>query len=396
MISLAEAQHDVWGSAQALEVVSLAAGSALGLWVASDVASSLDVPPFDNSAVDGFAVQSSQTSAPNAKLRVLGTQGAGVECGLNVVEGTALRIMTGASIPVGADAVVMIEDCELVGDSVVVGRAVPPGAHIRRRAEDVGRGDTVIRSGQRVTPAVVGIVSMLGHRNIEVVRRPVVGVLSTGDELVEPGAQRSETQIYDSNRHMLLACCSAVGAETVDLGCVPDGESVIKRRLLDATEVCDVVLSSGGVSMGEFDYVKKVLGEIGQMRWMQVAIKPAKPLAFGTIGSTPVVGLPGNPVSSLVSFELFARPLIKVLMGDPHPCRAVTMARCERAMVAAPDKTVFARVRLSVRDGETWAEPVSGQGSHQLGSMAAANGLAVVHPNRSINTGEAIETFRID
>jgi len=237
------------------------------------------------------------------------------------------------------------------------------------------------------------VCSSIGVYEVPVHARPRVGVLSTGDELVDTAAELEIGQIHDSNRHMLLALVHSIGATPVDLGVVADDEDLIREALLDAADACDAVVTSGGVSMGDFDYVKTVLKEIGDMRWMQVAIKPAKPLAFGTVGTTPIFGLPGNPVSSLVSFELFAKPGIRKLMGYPEPVPPPLRGVAALDLVRRPDgKTHFARVNTEQRpDGLVAARLVGGQGSHQLSAAANASALAILPDGEGIAAGDPVD-----
>ena len=279
-----------------LEVVEVDIDDAVGLVTATEVTAPEAVPPFDNTAVDGFAVRASEIQDVPTELRVVATVAAGVPPEVPLGPRECARIMTGAVIPGDADSVVMVEDTEMVGpDTVRVLAAGEIGRHVRRRGDDLGAGDVALAAGTVLRPAHVGLLATVGRPTVTVFRRPVVGVVSTGDELVGPEVPLQPGQIRDSNRQMLLALCRAAGFVAVDLGLVPDDEARIEAALRSAADTCDAVVTSGGVSMGDFDYVKAVLGRIGEMEWMQVAIKPAKPLAFGTIGGTPVFGLPGNP-----------------------------------------------------------------------------------------------------
>ena len=266
--------------------------------------------------------------------------------------------MTGAPIPPGADAIVMVERTTVDGDRVEVRAQVGAGNHIRRSGEDVCPGDTVIDAGTVVTPAHLGVLLSVGCGSLPIVPCPRVAVMSTGDELVADGRDLRPGEIVDSNRPSLLALVEAAGFIAVDQGLVPDDESAIEAGLASAAAGCDAVVTSGGVSMGDFDYVKVVLDRIGQMRWMQVAIKPAKPLAFGLIDDTPVFGLPGNPVSSMVSFELFARPALRRMMGHPRPdAPMIPAVAAEPLPRRNDDKVHFARVSaLGVR---RWRRPRS-------------------------------------
>jgi molybdenum cofactor synthesis domain-containing protein len=276
---------------------------------------------------------------------------------------------------------------------------VEPGLHLRLPGEDVGVGDVVLHAGDVITPGHLGVLATLGIPDVAVVRRPRIGVLSTGDELVEGGGALLPGQIRDSNRGTLLALVAATGARAIDLGLVPDEADQITSAILRGISTCDAVLSSGGVSMGDVDLVKEVLDLLGEMRWMQVAIKPAKPFAFGMVDGIPVFGLPGNPVSSMVSFEVFARPAIRRLAGHPED-------RLDRPRVAAvapdglersPDgKIHFARVVVSIAEGgRLEARSAGGQGSHQLSAMASANGLALLPDGDGVKPGGRVHVLLV-
>jgi molybdenum cofactor synthesis domain-containing protein len=386
----------VLGACPPLPAERVALRAARGLVTAEEVRATEAIPAFANTAMDGYAVRSADVGAAPVELRVVGTVAAGAKPSVTVGAGDAVRIMTGAPIPPGADAVVMVEATEDTGDGRVrVLESVPAGHHIRGAGEDVRPGQVVLEPGTVLTPGYLGVLASLGHADVLVRRRPRVGVLSTGDELVEAGTPLEIGQIRDSNRHTLLALCDEAGFQAVDLGLAPDDEERIEAALRDGVAHCDAVLTSGGVSMGSFDYVKVVLDRMGEMRWMQIAIKPAKPLAFGLIGQVPVFGLPGNPVSSMVSFELFARPALRRMGGHPSPDRPRRRAVVEGALRRHPDgKVHFARVRLAVGDdGVLRARSAGGQGSHQLTAMAGADGLAVLPDGPGAADGDTVEVL---
>jgi molybdenum cofactor synthesis domain-containing protein len=308
--------------------------------------------------------------------------------------------MTGAPVPPGADAVVMVELLTFGDDEVVLEKGVDVGTAIRPAGDDVRRGEVAVRAGSTVTPAVLGTAGTIGCAVLPVVRRPVVGVFSTGDELVEPGRPLGRGKSHDSNRRALLALLAATGCTGVDLGCVADDEAAIEATLREAAGGCDAVVTSGGVSMGDFDYVKAVLSRIADMRWMQLAIRPAKPLAFGTIEGAagrrvPVFGLPGNPVSSHVSFELFARPALRRMMGHDRVDRRRLVATVPTGIERRVDgKVHFDRVVLDIdADGRLVAVPLRQQGSHQTVAMAEATGLAVVPDGAGIGPGSMVEVI---
>jgi molybdopterin molybdotransferase len=379
------------------EVLEAPIRSVPGLVGAQEVRSPEDVPPFDNTAVDGFALRCGDTDGAPVELDVIATIAAGAQPEVTLAAGTCARIMTGAVIPDGADAVVMVEDTEDVGgDRVLVRRPVPRGAHIRPAGDDLRGGDLAVAAGTRLTAAHVGLLATLGLTGIRVHRRATVGVMSTGDELVGPGVPPAPGQIRDSNRQMLLALCDRAGVEGVDLGLVADDEDAIESAMREAAQRCDAIVTSGGVSMGDYDYVKAVLGRIADMEWMQVAIKPAKPFAFGKIGPTPVFGLPGNPVSSLVSFELFARPGLRRMMGDPdpHPLRVPATAGVDIRR-RADGKTHFVRVTLANEADALVARPTGAQGSHQLAASATAAALAVLPDGEGVAAGGPLQVIPI-
>ncbi len=355
-----------------------------GLVLAQPVAATQDVPPFANSAVDGYAVRSVDVADVPVVLDVIAELAAGAHTTMVVGPGQAIRIMTGAPMPDGADASVMVEDTERVdgGIRVRIGRSVPCGAAVRTAGDDVLAGTELFQPGAVVTPMVAGVLASVNARLVLAVPRPRVAVLSTGDELVDDGSPLQRGQIRESNKTMLLGMVAEAGCVPVDFGIVRDDETVLEAVLRDAAESCDAVVTSGGVSMGDYDVVKAVLARIATMRWMQIAIKPAKPFAFGLLGprNVPVFGLPGNPVSSMVSFELFARPALKKMAGHTAIDRPVLQAVAARPIQRRPDgKTHYVRVSGEFgADGRYHVDTVGGQGSHQLAASAAAQALAVV------------------
>jgi molybdopterin molybdotransferase len=395
MIPLAEARERVLARCERLPAEWTRPAESVGLVVAEAVVATEFVPPFANTAMDGFAVLAADTRGATDErpvtLEVVGTVAAGSDGRVPMRTGQAIRIMTGAPMPPGADAVVMVERCRPhpSGTRVDVCVEVPVGNHVRSPGEDLSPGDVVVEPGTVVRPGHVGVLAGLGLAEVAVFRRPRVAVFSTGDELVEGPGELRPGQIRDSNRHTLVALLHELGCEPVDLGIVPDEETILRQRIHEATTTCDALVTSGGVSMGDFDLVKKVLGQLGDMEWMQVAIRPAKPLAVGTVNGVPVFGLPGNPVSSMVSFELFARPGLRQMMGHADWGRRVVVATVPEGFARSPDgKTHFARVRLDTGPGGVvTASSAGGQGSHQLSAMAAADGLAVVPDGDGIAPG---------
>ncbi|CAB4618332.1 MAG: molybdopterin molybdenumtransferase MoeA [Actinobacteria bacterium] len=376
---------------------------ALGSVTAQEVVAAEQVPPFANTAVDGYAVLAADTVSVPTTLRVTGTVRAGMSGTDSPVEpGCAVRIMTGAPVPPGADAIVMVEDTEgsPTGDDVVVTATAAAGQHIRPAGDDVNPGDPVIGFGTELTAAHLGVLATIGVTEIEVVRRPRVGVISTGDELVDDGSDLAPGQIRDSNRLTLRKLLESHGFETIDLGLAQDDEGVIEAAMRSGAETCDAIVTTGGVSMGDFDFVKVVLDRIGEMRWMQIAIKPAKPLAFGTIarsdGTTvPVFGLPGNPVSSMVSYELFCRPGLRKMSGfaEDNLDVGVVSGVLDASMNRRPDgKIHFARVVCGwdMATSTYRVRSAGAQGSHQMAAMAAANGLAELPDGPTLEAGATV------
>ena len=398
MIPLEEAQAWVLDRVQPLGPVELPLEDALGGVTTVAVTAAEAVPPFANSAMDGYAVRAADTASAPVELKVIGMIAAGAAPDLVVGAGEAARIMTGAPMPDGADAVVLVERTRTEGDVVTIEISVDPGTAVRHVGEDVQPGDAVVSPGTVLAPGHLGVLESVGVDRVMVHRRPRVGVLSTGDELVASGPL-ARGQIRDSNRPTLLALVREAGFEAVDLGIVVDDEASVTEAIEGAVASCDAVLTSGGVSMGDLDYVKVVLDRIGDMRWMQIAIKPAKPFAFGTVRRSggelgtdvPVFGLPGNPVSSMVSFELFARPALRRMAGHADLHRLVVPAVAPDGLRRIPDgKVHFARVVAAQTDDGWTVRSAGGQGSHHLSAMAAANALAVLSDGDGVAPGGVV------
>ena len=397
MIPLEEARGYILDVCPPLPHRSLPLLEAAGCVLGEDVVAGEDVPPFANTAMDGYAVRAADTASPPVRLKVVGTLAAGSAPTTEVRAGQAVRIMTGAPIPPGADAVVMVErtQSENRGATVVVEVVVEPGQHVREAGEDLRAGDAVFGPGTVLSPGHLGVLASLGREAVEVVPRARVGVLSTGDELVAGSGPLRPGQIRDSNRPTLLALVAAAGCDAVDLGLVGDDEDALVAAVESGVAACDALVTSGGVSVGDFDYVKAVLDRLGQMNWWQVAIRPAKPLAFGMIGSVPVFGLPGNPVSSMVSFELFARPALRQMMGHTVLDRPRVTALAEEDLRRRPDgKLHLVRVvATSGEDGRWHVRSAGGQASHLLHAMARANALALLPDGDGVAAGDSVETL---
>ena len=390
MTPLEDAQAFVLESCPPLGAVEVDREAAVGLVLAAPIVSAEVVPPFDTTAVDGYAVRAADVASVPVELRVVGELAAGAAPTVAVGAGETIRIMTGAPMPEGADAVVMVEDSERVGDHAVrLTRSVPPGAAIRGAGDDVRIGDELFAAGTTITPAVAAVLASVNASRVQVYRRARVAVLSTGDELVDDGSPLAFGQIRESNKTMLAALLVEAGCDVVDLGVVRDDEAELERVLRAVASDCDAIVSSGGVSMGDYDVVKAVLGRIAEMHWMQIAIKPAKPFAFGRLDGTPIFGLPGNPVSSLVSFELLARPALRRMMGHRRLTRASLVAVTDVPLDRQTDgKVHFVRVNGEFGDdGRYHVRPVGAQGSHQLAATALADAMAVVPDGDGLSAG---------
>jgi molybdenum cofactor synthesis domain-containing protein len=401
VISLDEARNAVLDAVARIDVRRVPIRRASGLVLAEQVVAREPVPPFANSAMDGYAVRAVDTADASmstpVRLRVVGELPAGRAPTVAVAAGEAIRIMTGAPVPDGADAIVMVERTERDGDGVLVHAAATTGDHLREAGGDLQAGQSVFEPGDVLSPAHAGVLASLGYVDVAAVPRARVGVLATGDELVEGEEALAPGQIRDANRPMVLALVEEAGCEARDLGIARDDESLIHRTLEDAFESCDAVITSGGVSVGDYDYVKAALDRFGVLHSWQVAIKPAKPFAFGVVQGVPVFGLPGNPVSAHVSFELFARPALQQMMGRPARFRPEIRAVAAHAMTRKPDgKLHLDRVRVE-RDGDRYVAARTGsQASNVLSAMAAANGLALLPDGDGVPEGGDVTVMRLD
>ena len=395
LVPLEDARALVLAACEPLRPTAIPLVDALGLVTSVPLVAEEAVPPFANTAMDGYAVRAADTPGT---LTVVGTLAAGAAPDIHVGKGEAVRIMTGAPMPPGADAVVMVERTTAADDggTVVVEQAAP-GDHVRLPGEDVVPGQEVFPAFTELRPGHLGVLAGLGFRRVPVFSRARVGVLSTGDELVDEARPLRPGEIRDSNRATLLALLAESGCTPVDLGIARDDPDALRSAFRRGVEECDAVVTSGGVSVGDFDYVKLVLDELSgaQMHWMQVAIKPAKPLAFGTIDGTPVFGLPGNPVSSLVSFELFARPALRRMTGHRDLDRPHVQAVAAEDLRRRPDgKLHLMRVVAEAgEDGRYHVRSAGGQASHQLWATAGANAIAYVPDGDGIPAGGVVRTM---
>jgi molybdopterin molybdotransferase len=375
LLSIEEALARILERAAPLDSELVAVAAAAGRVLAEDVSARADLPPFPSSAMDGYALRAADTPG---RLPVVFRIAAGVPSDRALQPGEAMAIATGGAVPDGADAVVPIEVVVEQDNYLEVGAPVEPAAHVRPRGGDVRSGDIVLPAGTRIAAAQVGALAAAGVAEVPVGRRPAVVVLSTGTELRAAGEPLGPGQIYESNGAMLAAAFESAGAEVERIGPVPDDETE-HRRALERGLAADVLVSSGGVSVGPHDLVRRILTELGvEEHFWGVAVRPGKPLAFGTRGQTLVFGLPGNPVSSLVAVELFVRPALLALQGANDPGPSYELARLATPLRRNGARDELVRARTSRGDGGTVLEPVSGQESHMIVRAAAADALVHV------------------
>jgi len=350
--------------------------AALGRVLAEDVVSPLDVPAHDNSAMDGYAVRFADLQGGGeVTLKVAGSSFAGAPYSGTVGPGECVRIMTGGVVPEGTDTIVMQEHVQADGANVRMATNHRKGQNLRRAGEDLARGQVALARGALLRPADIGLIASLGIPEVSIFRRLRVAFFSTGDELRSVGSTLQAGQIYDSNRYTIHGMLERIGAESIDMGVVPDDPALLERAFRDAAQCADVVITSGGVSVGEADFVKQLLDKLGEVLFWKIAMKPGRPLAYGRLGNAHFFGLPGNPVSVMVTFYQFVRDALFVLMGrDPVPPLPVLKATCTSALKKAPGRTEFQRGVLSQDAAGAWTVRVTGeQGSGILRSMSEAN-----------------------
>jgi len=414
MISVEQALDKILNYVHVLEAEERPILECLGQVLAEDVYSSLNVPPLDNSAMDGYAVQSGDTRGASQQsprfLRVIDTVAAGSMAGCEVEPGTAVRIMTGAPIPEGADSVVIFEDTDETqrqGVSTEIGilREAEAGLNIRRAGEDIARGSIVLSQGAVLRPSEIGVLASLGRTTVRVIRRPIVAILATGDELVDISQPLPAGKIYNSNTYSLAALVRRYGGIPKILGIARDSEHSVVTRLRQGLDA-DMLITTGGVSAGDYDVVKDVLAKQGEISFWTVRMKPGKPLAFGIIKGVgkagiarniPHLGLPGNPVSSMVTFELFVRPAMLKMMGKKNLTKPTIEAVVQDSVVNRDRRRLLARVVVEKRDNQYLARLTGPQGSGILTSMTSANGLMIIPEDKAeVVAGDIVQVMMLD
>jgi molybdenum cofactor synthesis domain-containing protein len=375
MVPIEEAQRIIAAHLTPLEIEEISSLTADGRILAEDIYAGEDLPDVPKAAVDGYALRAADDVA---ERRVLAEITAGATHTSSLSPGAAVRIMTGAPLPPGADAVIMVEQTEERDGMLRIERVVAPGDSVHTVGQDIARGALVLARGTTLGAAEIGLLATVGRVRIRVYRRPVVAVLATGDEVHEPDTPLDAGSIRDSNRYALMAAACEAGCVAISLGIARDDKQVQRAAILSGLERADVLLTSGGVSMGTRDLIKPLLAELGTVHFGRIAFKPGKPTTFATVRDTLVFGLPGYPVSSLVSFEVFVRPALRGMQGDAHPERPRARVTLLEPITAPPDRPEYQRAIVSSQNGRLIARSTGAQGSSRLLSLRGANALLLV------------------
>jgi len=394
MLSVEDALERIISRVEALGIERVEIMTALGRVLAEPIVSRATIPPWANSSMDGYAVRSRDTNGESVELTVVGRIIAGVMPSRPLGAGESMRIFTGAPLPEGADAVVPQEDVTTDGERVRIRGRIAPGAYVRPAGEDVRTGDVVVEPGGPIGAAEVGLLATLGYSQVRVYRRPRVAILSTGDEIADLGTQPGPAQIPNTNTYSLMAQVTEAGAEPVNLGVAPDQLDAITERVRWGLGSADALVTSAGVSVGELDLVREALERSGaELHLWRVSMRPGKPITFGTRDRRPVFGLPGNPVSAMVTFELFVRPALRRMQGAHVIDRPRLRARALEPIANPGSRRGYLRVTLK-EDARGYGARLTGdQGSAILRSMVLADGLAVVAPDTTIAAGETVDVI---
>ncbi len=402
MISVEEALERILAQIQPLEATTVPLAQSQGLVLAEDVVAQEDMPPFANSAMDGYALLSKDSKPREGqppRLRVTGGVAAGYVAEHAVEEGTAMRIMTGAPLPPGADSVIQVELTRAEGpDSewVEILQEVAPGNNIRPAGEDMRRGQHVLARGSEIGPWEIGVLATLGQAKVPVIRRPRVSILGTGDEVIDVDEALRPGKIRNSNSYLLEAAVRKAGAEPLRLGVARDTVESLREKFAAAVR-SDLIITSGGVSVGDFDLVKDIMREQGEINFWRINMRPGKPVAFGHIGGVPLLGLPGNPVSAAVTFELFGRPVIRKMLGHTRLLRPQIDVVVEDGVGEVVSRRHYVRARVELRDGRFVARTTGNQGSNITTSLLNANAFIVVPEGGvAIHPGDTAKAIMLD
>ncbi len=375
-------------------VERVAIRDALDRILAADIISPINVPPYANSAMDGYAVIASDLPPEGERsLKLLGTSFAGTPFDGHVGAGECVRIMTGAKMPSGADSVIMQEHVRIEKDRIAIGPGHTAGQNVRHIGEDIGAGKPVLTAGKKIGPAELGLLASLGTPEVSVYRKLRVAFFSTGDELRSVGEPLQEGQIYDSNRYTLFGMLRRLHVDVIDMGVIPDKREAVEQAFTDAAGIADAIITSGGVSVGEADFVKETLQKLGTVEFWKINVKPGKPLAFGRVDKAVFFGLPGNPVSVMATFYQFALPALKVMCGESQTAPVIVKVPCKTLLKKRPGRTDFQRGVLSYDEkGQLVVDGTGMQASHILSGMSQANCFIILPPEAGdIEAGTLVE-----
>ncbi len=402
MISVEEALARILTEISPLSITQVPLPESFGLVLAQNVVAQEDIPPFANSAMDGFALLSRNSQPQHGhpqRLRITGSIAAGYVADHAVEEGTTMRIMTGAPVPEGADSVIQVELTRKESTNsewVEILEEVPPGNNIRPAGEDMQRGQTVLQQGSEIGPWEIGVLATLGVASTPVIRRPQVAILGTGDEVIEVNEPLRPGKIRNSNSYLLEAAVRQAGAEPHRLGVASDTEESLREKFSEALQY-DLIITSGGVSVGDFDLVKNIMAEQGQINFWRINMRPGKPVAFGNISGVPLLGLPGNPVSAAVTFELFGRPVIRKMMGHTRLVRPQVDVIVEDGISDRAMRRHYVRAHVEWRNGHFVARTTGNQGSHIMTSLLNVNALIIVPEGGiEVHPGDTAKAMMLD
>lgn len=394
MVNIDEARRIILVQAKRLSAVTVPLLDSLGMVLAEDVKSPWDIPAADNSAMDGYAFL--HNSIKGLSLPVCGFLPAGTIWTDTIPRGHAIKIMTGAQIPSSCDTVVPVEDVLETSDGIKLKYISKPGTHVRKRGGDVGAGELVFTAGTLIRAQEVGMLASFGSTEVNVYRKPVIAILATGDELVEPGAERLPGKIINSNSLSVAAQVLEAGGTPIMLGIARDDRE-ITRNMIEKGLQADVIITSGGVSVGDHDFVKEVIEEMGgELKFWKINMKPGKPLAFAVVADKPLFALPGNPVAAMVGFEMFVRPALLAMMGHTRIIRPLVRAVAAEPIRNKGDRPHLIRTLAELQNGKYHIKTTGDQGSARLSSLTLGNALILIRPGSAINIGDEVDALLLD